>query len=61
MPHDAEGNLLQVGDIVNLPCKIKEIYMTEEYCNCSLEMVCPMYPTNRKDSVTVNTRQVKKV
>ncbi len=62
MPHDRNGRLLKVGDIVNMTFKIKDIYNTEEYCNVSLESVLSMPPTENKTTLSaVNTKQVEKV
>jgi hypothetical protein len=58
MPHDRDGELLKVGDEVNIPCRVKEIQMTEEFCNCTLESNQPMYPGNNRSSFVVNTKQV---
>jgi hypothetical protein len=62
MPHDCNGKLLKVGDVVNMQFKIKEIHNTEEYCNVNLESVLTMPPTgNRTTLGAVNTKQVEKV
>lgn len=60
MPHDRDGRLLSVGDTVNVPCRIKEIHNTEEYCNVTLETSQPMYPGNDRSSVVLNAKQVVK-
>jgi hypothetical protein len=61
MPHDKNGKLLKVGDTVNVPCIVKSVSSGEEYCNVTLETVEPMYPSDRKDSITLNAKQVEKV
>ena len=61
MPHDIKGDILKVGDIVNLQCKVKEIHNTEEFCNATLETILPMFPGEHKTVVTINTKQVKKL
>jgi len=61
MPHDMNGTLLNVGDIVFLRCKIKAIHNTEEYCNADLETSLPMYPSDNRVTVVVNTKQTEKV
>lgn len=60
MPHDKNGQLLQVGDVVNLLCKVKHINTENEYCNLSLETVEPMYPGDYKTAISVNSKQVIK-
>lgn len=60
MPHDRDGQLLNVGDRVLVPCTIKEIQQTEEYCNVTLETAQPMPPTNRRSCLVLNARQVVK-
>lgn len=61
MPHDKNGELLQVGDRVTLELEIQEIAMTEDYCNMKVKTVEPFYPdTNRFDSQWVNAKQLVK-
>lgn len=61
MPHDLNNNIIKVGDIINLRCKVLEIHQTEEFCNCNLETEIPIYPSNDRTFITVNTKQVSKV
>lgn len=61
MPHDKNGQLLQDGDMVVVRCVVKSVQAHEEYCNVTLETVEPMYPSDRKDTITVNAKQVEKV
>jgi hypothetical protein len=61
MPHDRKGNLLQVNDIVNIPCKVTAVQTGEEYCNLNLESIEPMFPGTSKNSFVVNAKQVEKV
>lgn len=60
MPHDMNGTELKVGDIVNVPCRVKEIHLTEEYCNVGLETREPMYPGDQKNHLSLNAKQVIK-
>lgn len=62
MPHDKNGELLQVGDIVTVECKVKDVYETEGggYCNLTAETIEPMYPTVFPTTITFNARQVVK-
>lgn len=62
MPHDKNGNIISVGDIVVIPCKVINTYQTEGegYCNTTLESLEPMFPTNQPNTFTLNTKQVIK-
>ena len=43
MPHDIHGKELRVDDLVAVRCRVKEIYLGEEFCNVTLETVEPMF------------------
>lgn len=58
MPHDANGTLLEKGDVVELVCRVKDVQAGEEYCNLTIETVTPMYPGNSVSCVVVNAKQV---
>ena len=60
MPHDAKGNLLAVGDKVNIPCKVTRIQQGDEYCNVELETTYHMFPTETNNYFALNTKQVVK-
>lgn len=60
MPHDRRGTELQVGDIVMVPCRIKAIHLTEDYCNVDLETKLAMPPLNTVTALTLNSRQTDK-
>jgi hypothetical protein len=60
MPYDLKGNLLQVGDIVSIPCKVKLVTIREEYCNVELETTQVMYPGENRSTFILNSRQVEK-
>jgi hypothetical protein len=61
MPHDKNGEVLAVGDRVTVLCEVKTIYLTEEFCNVTLETVEPMFPGDNRCGVTLNAKQVVKV
>lgn len=61
MPHDRNGNLLEVGDIVNVPCKVTSVTPSEEYCNVNLETLYPMPPYTGGDTMVRNTKQCELV
>jgi hypothetical protein len=59
MPHDAQGRELKVGDTVIMPFTVKEVHMTEEFCNLKLESCFPMPGRHERTTLSeVNTRQV---
>lgn len=54
--HDVNGNLLKVGDKVNVPCVVKELYGGENECNVQLETVHGRRPDSRKEVIgCINT------
>lgn len=61
MPHDMNDRLLQVGDRVTVEFEVVSISTAEEYCNCNIATVIPMYPGESKVQLWVNTRQVELV
>ena len=62
MPHDAKGVLLKVGDKVSIPGTVTQIFQSDEYCNCSVELEHPMPPMGSKSVLSaLNTRQIEKV
>lgn len=60
MPHDQRGEELKVGDRVLVPCIIKAIHLTEQYCNVDLETDLTMPPIGRPTTLTLNSRQTVK-
>jgi hypothetical protein len=60
MPHDVNGNELEVGDAVWVRCRVTAIQTGDEYCNCTLETVEPMYPGTHHTVLSLNARQVLK-
>jgi hypothetical protein len=61
LPHDKHGNPVNVGDVVSIRCKVKSVYVTNDYCNLSLEAEELMPPDNTRSAITLNTRQVELV
>jgi hypothetical protein len=59
--HDKNGVLLHEGDIVTLKATVVTLHGNPEFCNVTIETVEPMYPSDRKDKYTVNTRQIEKI
>ena len=57
MPHDINGKVLKVSDVVLIPCKVNAIHITEEYCNVELETNLGMYPNGTKTSIILNSQQ----
>ena len=60
MPHDRDGALIGEGDLVYVPCFVKNVCTGEDYCNVSLETVERMYPGEYRSAITLNARQVIK-
>lgn len=60
MPHDRRGEELKVGDTVMVPCVIKAIHLTEDYCNVDLETKLTMPPLGTPTKLTLNSRQTDK-
>ena len=62
MPHDAKGNLLQVGDKVAIPGTVTRVLQDPDYCNVDVELDYLMPPGNTKSTISsLNTKQVEKV
>lgn len=59
MPHDKKGNLLAVGDVVELVGTVTAIQPQDDYCNASIELP-PMPPYTDPYGLTLNTRQMLK-
>lgn len=56
MAHDRFNRLLKVGDVVLVPMVVKDIFATEEYCNCFLESIYGRRPDGHKETLSsVNT------
>ena len=60
VPHDVNGKLIEVGDIVNVPCKVESVQTGEEYCNVMVKTIHNMPPYQNGTSISLNTRQVEK-
>lgn len=58
MPHTRDGQLVNVGDVLYLPCKVKSVQTGEEFCNVDVETVYPMPPYDKPSNFSaVNTKQ----
>ena len=57
MPHDANGTELAVGTLVLVPCYIKAIHLTEDYCNVDVETLFRMPPADTRQRWTLNSKQ----
>ena len=62
MPHDYNDNILSVGNIVWIPCRVKAVHLTEDYCNLDLQSMNPMpsYPNQYLNISAINSKQVRK-
>lgn len=62
MPHDAKGNVLHVGDKVAIVGTVTQIFPSDDFCNCSVELDRPMPPNGTKSTFSaINTKQVEKI
>lgn len=52
--------MVKVGDTVMVPCVVKAIHLTEDYCNVDLETKLPMRPGQDRQRLTLNSRQTIK-
>lgn len=60
--HDARGKELKVGDVVLIPCVIKELNPTEDYCNVSVVSQIGRRPDGMKEHISaINTGVLIKV
>lgn len=60
MPHDKNGELLEIDDEVIVRCKVRNLYDFEGNCNLTVETVEPFFPNEYKSVFTINTKQVIK-
>lgn len=58
MPSDKNGIKLQVGDTVNMVCLITGLDHHAEFINMALETVEPIWPSDKKREILVNSNQV---
>lgn len=58
MPHDRIGQKIEVGDHVMVPCVVKEVHPTDDFCNLTLETLEPMYPAGTPNTIVLNTKMV---
>jgi hypothetical protein len=62
MPHDKNGQLLEVGDEVLVRAKVEEIWPGATTCNMRVRTVEKMTPDHSAgDAITLNANQVEKV
>lgn len=60
MPHDYNGELIQVGDVVHLFGKVSQISQNEDYCNIQVDIALPAKPAGAMASFWFNANQVTK-
>lgn len=57
--HDKNGSLLQVGDVVHIPCVITYLHGGEDACNVNLKTIHGRKPDGQIETfASVNTAQV---
>ena len=59
MPHDRDGNLVQVGDRVLIEASVESITSSEDYPNLTVRTVCPMPPYTEGTILVLNAKQVR--
>ena len=60
--HDARGKLLNVGDMVLVPCRVAQLYAGEDYCNLDLETQIGRRPDDLTEVIhAINTGCVLKI
>jgi hypothetical protein len=54
--HDARGRILKAGDKVLIVGTIKELFATEDYCNCSVRTAFGRRPDGQLENISaINT------
>lgn len=61
MPHDINGTELKIGDKVIIECIVTNVMTGLDFCNVQLDTVNSMPPNNTTSSITLNTKQVKRI
>lgn len=64
MPHDANNNLLSVGDKVVVEAEVLEAYSHADYCNIKVKVTNPAKPFDNPNAMRefwFNAAQLKKV
>jgi hypothetical protein len=61
MPHDANGELLNVGDYIVITAAVKEIHQTDKYCNLMVKVNRLMPPDETETNLSLNAKQVEKL
>lgn len=62
MPHDLNGNLLSIGDAVQIRGTVTDIYPIEDFCNLIVRLDEPMPPDRQVTYISsINSKQVEKI
>lgn len=56
--HDKSGKPLKIGDLVMVPCRVKDVSPDNEFCNITVETEYAMPGNGTKNVVVLNTKQV---
>lgn len=59
MPHDRNGNALEVGDTVRFDAKVQNLTPVDDYCNGSFEIAAPEENTAYRPQFSCNTSLCK--
>jgi hypothetical protein len=60
MPHDQHGDLLAVGDRVQVPAVVQSISTGEDYCNLTIQSRYGRKPDGAVETMTLNAAVVEK-
>ena len=62
MPHDVNGQFVEVGDEVMIRCRVTQVWPGAKTCNMQVETVERMLPEQTAGStITLNANQVEKI
>lgn len=59
MPHTKSGKIVNVGDTLTVLFTVRDVQLGEEFCNCTVETVEPMFPSLHKSALVINTKQAE--
>lgn len=58
MPHDKNGKLVELGDVVQVTGKVIGVTPSNEYCNLTVELQ-PMPPYTTPYNLSINANQTE--
>lgn len=60
MPHDKNGELIEVGDVLLVPVVVTRLQTDDQYCNMEVTTVEKMFPGEHFSNLILNTKQAEK-